>query len=462
MKHQESKSFFIEDAFQHLLEDKVSILKKALIHKDHDHLLNELIEGLHPSEIAYLIQYLDSPYRQDFVLWLKPHLNPEIFLFLATTLREDIIQILSEKEIASVLEVLESDDALELLTTFDEKKQSIVLDELNPEQRKSLKRRLDYPAHSAGRLMQEEFLALSQDWTIQQSLQHIAASDDLPHNLYDGFVVDESTQQPVGTISLGQLIKLPKSLVLGEVMEPEIRTIPAQWDQEEVAFVFRLYDLMSAPVVNEKNQLVGMITIDDVVDVIERKATEDLMHMGRIHSSDFHDSVLETSFSRLHWLILTLCNTLLTSLVIDYFQEVISLYVILTILMPIAAAMGGNSGTQTATVIIRALATRELSALNVVRTFFKELKVALINGLIFALLLGIIVFCCFGVASYPIILGSAVLFNMIWAGLAGTLLPLIISRCSGDPALSTGPLLTTTTDIIGYALFLKIATLILQ
>jgi magnesium transporter len=449
------KDLITEDTFRHRLEDKIPFIKKILANKKDSHELHGILHGLHPSEIAYLIQYLDSPYRDTFVTWLKPHFDPEIFLFLAHNLREDIIGLLSVQEIISILEVLESDDALTLFESLEKETQSIVLNSMSARQKQNFTQRLCYPEQSAGRLMQQEVLTLPVHWTVAQSKDYIAKTDTISH-IYEAFIVDERNI-PVGVLPLSYLIKREDKENISDIMIKEVRSIPVYWDQEEVAFVFRLYDLMSAPVVNENNEVLGMITVDDVIDVIERKATEDLLHMGRIHASDFYESVIKTSFNRIHWLIVTLINTLLTSLVINQFQETLQEKVALTILMPIAAAMGGNSGIQSATVIIRALATKELSMMNMRRTFVKEAKVALLSGSIFGILLGFVALVLFRDLNFAFILGGAIVFNMLWAGIAGTFFPIMISRLGYDPALSAGPLLTTTTDVLGYAIFLGLA-----
>jgi magnesium transporter len=278
------------------------------------------------------------------------------------------------------------------------------------------------------------------------------------NTLYEAFVVDNA-YHPVGVVPLVQLIRGAKTALVSDIMDKDLRTIPAQWSQEEVALTFRLYDLMSAPVVDGSGALMGVITADDVIDVIERKATEDLLHMGRIHGSDFYRSALRTSLSRIHWLIITLLNTLLTSIVINEFQSTLKKQVALTVLMPVAAAMGGNAGIQASTIVIRALATKELSNVNMWRSFFKEVRVSLLNGMVFGLVLAIVGYFWFDDVRFSIVLGGAVLFNMIWAGAAGTVLPIMISHFGYDPALSAGPLLTTTTDVIGYVLFLGLAKL---
>lgn len=452
------KNTLTEDSFQRLLSDKIPILKKLLEHtSDHNReVLCKLIKGLHPSEIAYLIQYLDTPYREEFVLWLKPLFNPEIFLFLAKNLREDIISLLSCHEIIAILDVLESDDGFSLFAALEASKQKAVIESMPCEQKNDFMYRLSYPEHSAGRLMQQEVLVLSEDWSVGKSLEYIAETAYLPENFYEAFVIDNNNC-PVGVIPLSSLIRNQKTLILRDIMKTDIKSIPAQWDQREVAFTFRLYDLMSAPVVNESNELVGMITADDVIDIIERKASEDLLHMGHLHVSDFYQSVIKTSFNRIHWLIVTLVNTILTAMVVNQFQETLQEKVILTILMPIAATMGGNTGIQSSTIIIRALATRELSAMNMVRTFFKEVRVALLVGVILAFLLAFIVFIWLQDIPLAIVLGAATIFNMLWAGIAGTIFPVIIFRLKYDPAISAGALISATTDILGYAIFLWLA-----
>jgi magnesium transporter len=459
-----SKDFLIEDGLQSLLKDKLLHLKRVLSSEAQDSQKHQevepLIKDLHPSEIAYIIQYLEVPLREDFIKLLKPF-DPEIFLALDDNVRRDVIALLSPKEIAAILSVIESDDALAVLASLDEDLQEQVLVQMPVEQKKSMAQRLRYPEKSAGRLMQKEVICFSQHWTVQQGLEYIARAENLPTDFHDVFIVDEAGR-PLGSVPASTLIKSAKNLVMSEIMVTPIRTISAYSDQEEVSFTFRLYDLMTAAVVNHKGELVGMITVDDVMDVIERKATEDILHMGHVHASDFYDSALRSSLSRIHWLVVTLLNALLTSLVINIFQETLKEKVLLTVLMPVAAAMGGSTGIQSTTIIIRALATRELSSLNMVRTFFKEVRVALLNGIIFALLLGGIVIVWFQDVSFAFILGGAVLFNMLWAGISGTFFPIMIARLGHDPALSAGPLVTTSTDVLGYVIFLGLAKLIIS
>ncbi len=446
------------DHTHHFLQDKVPVLKKLLALPEDHGALSAMIHGMSPSEVAYLIHYLDAPNRQIFIRWLKNDFDPEIFLFLEQDLRADLIALLSGSEVVSILNVLESDDALSLLASLETHQKYVVLSAMSEIQRKHFVEGLAYPESSAGRLMQKEVLVFSSYWTLAESLEYVAKLESVQNTLYEAFVVDNA-YHPVGVVPLVQLIRGAKTALVSDIMDKDLRTIPAQWSQEEVALTFRLYDLMSAPVVDGSGALMGVITADDVIDVIERKATEDLLHMGRIHGSDFYRSALRTSLSRIHWLIITLLNTLLTSIVINEFQSTLKKQVALTVLMPVAAAMGGNAGIQASTIVIRALATKELSNVNMWRSFFKEVRVSLLNGMVFGLVLAIVGYFWFDDVRFSIVLGGAVLFNMIWAGAAGTVLPIMISHFGYDPALSAGPLLTTTTDVIGYVLFLGLAKL---
>jgi magnesium transporter len=460
MAHLTDETRISEKALAYLLTEKVPLLRRYLGDAlEYEKDLESFVVGLHPSEVACLIQYLDPPYRELFINWLKPHFDPEIFLFLAENLREDIINFLSTAEIVRILDLLESDDAVEILTSFDPERKDEVLEALPLKKRQFFIHRLAFPELSAGRLMQTEVLTMSPDWTVAQGIEYIK-SVKVPR-FYDIFIVN-SDNYLLGAVELHHLIQNPSSKFLHEVMDKHVRSIPVTWRQEEVGFLFRLYGLISAPVVDERNTVQGVITVDDVMLMVEKKAEEDLLHMGRIHGSDFYDSVLKTSFSRVHWLIITVANTLLTSLVINQFQETLQEKVALTILMPIAAAMGGNGGIQSTTVAIRALATRDLNAMNAFRTLLKEFRVALLNGAIFGFLLAGVAYIWFEDVRFSIILGGAIIFNMVWAGVAGITFPLVIFRLGQDPALSAGPLLTTTTDVFGYAIFLGLAYLLLH
>lgn len=307
--------------------------------------------------------------------------------------------------------------------------------------------------------MQSEVLIFPDHWKVIQALEHMR-SYHTPR-FYDVFVVDDE-RRFLGSIELSTFVKCQEEDLLSEVMTRSVHAIPMDWRQDEITFMFRLYELISAPVIDKDARIIGVITVDDVMRVIEDKVAEDFMHLGGIHASDFHKTVSKTSLGRLNWLLITVIDAVLTSLVIHFFEKVLHFKQGLIVLMPIAAAMGGNSGIQAATVAIRALATKELNTLNSVRFLWKEVSVSCFNGSLLGVGLGGLAFLWFKDIRVALVLGGAVLFNMLWAGIAGTLFPMIIARLSGDPALSSGPLLTTTTDVFGYGLFLGLSYFIFK
>lgn len=451
------RSNVTETKLAQLLADKIARLKDALEREAGDVELVHITSGLYPSEIAYLIQHLEDTEREKFVSSLKPHFDAEILLFLSRSHRKEVINLFDAFQLSSILMTLESDDVLIILRDLDCDQYDAVLHYFSNEKAQFFLERLQYPEQTAGRLMQSEILLFPKTWTVGEALDYMRISNT--PRFYDVFVVEQD-QFLVGSIELSAFVKCSERDILSEVMKRDVHAILMDWRQDEIAFVFRLYELISAPVVNDQGQIVGVITLDDVMKFIEHKVTEDFMHLGGINTSDFHEPVGKTSLGRLHWLTITVVDAVLTSLVIQYFEPVLQFKTGLTVLMPIAAAMGGNSGIQAATVAIRALATRDLNELNAIRFLCKELSVSCLNGVLFSAGLGSMAFLWFQDVRMALVLGGAVLFNMLWAGVAGTLFPIIIARLSGDPALSSGPLLTTTTDVFGYGLFLGLSYLI--
>ena len=418
--------------------------------------LSDLLGGVHAGDLAKIIQYLSPHLRADLIHTILPHMNPEVLTYLDDTVREEVTRLLNPQELAAAVSDLESDDAFLVIEDLDEDQQEQVLSSITPEARLSLEKSLSYPEDSAGRLMQKEIVALLKDCTVVQAIRYVARNKDLPDVFYDLCVVD-GNNHPLGLVPLSRLLNSPQKATLGDLMTVGQKPIPSTMDQEGVALLFKRYGLLSAPVVDENGQLLGMITLDDVMDVIDEEAEEDILHMGGIATSDFYSPIFSTSIARLQWLVVTLLNTLLASAVISHFQVALEKKVALAILMPIVAAMGGSAGMQVITVTVRALANQELSHVNMRRTITKEVMVSFVNGIICALVLGVVAFSWYRDGPLSIVLGSAMLFNMLWAGFAGTLLPLLVSRLGMDPALSAGPLLNTTTDVFGFAIFLSLA-----
>ena len=433
-------------------------IEKILLYTRRYQKVRSLVKEMRPNEVAALIQYLNPPLQKRLIRALKSDLDPDVLVFLDQGIRENIVSMISIDQITSILKILESDDALSLVSSMKEEQKNFALEALDPVTKKKIIQGLSYPVSSAGRLMQTEILSFPSNWNVKKSLEHIISSD-VPDMASDAFIVDHD-QRPVGTIPLVHLIKSEKNLLLKEIMEDDIQTIPDSLDQEEVAFAFRMNDLMLAPVVNAEQKLVGMITADDVIDVVNKKATEDLLHMGGVHESDFYQSATRASISRARWLLITLVNTFLTSVVIGGFQDTLAHQIALTIFMPVAAAMGGNAGIQSTTIVTRALATKELGSMNMRRFLFKEFRIAMLSSVFFGSISSLVGFLWFHDTRIAFILGGSVTFNILWAGILGTILPVIIQRLGYDPAPSASPLLTTTTDVIGYAIFLGLARML--
>ena len=448
-----------EGRLAQILGEKISALQILLEGPEYKKALVQLIEGLYPSEVAYLIQHLEEELRYKCVMQLKPYFNGEILLFLPPSLRKEVVNLFDILELSKLLIHLESDDVLSILRDLEEGQYQEALKYFPPEKSRFFSERLRYPQHTASCLMQSEVLVFSHDWKVVQALEHMRSCNT--PRFYDVFVVD-SERRFLGSIELSTFVKCREEEFLSHVMTRSNHAIPMDWRQDEITFMFRLYELISAPVIDDESRVVGVITLDDVMRVIEDKVAEDFMHLGGIQTSDFHATISKTSLGRLHWLMITVIDVILISLVIQYFEAVLYFKQGLTVLMPIAAAMGGNSGMQAATVAIRALTTRDLNTLTMVRFLWKEVSVSWFNGSLFGLGLGGLAFLWFKDIRVGLVLGGAVLFNMLWAGIAGTLFPIGIARLSGDPALSAGPLLTTTTDVLGYGLFLGLSYLVFR
>jgi len=326
--------------------------------------------------------------------------------------------------------------------------------------RRQMEEALAFPEESAGRLMQREVVAVPLFWTVGQAIDYMRESDDLPTDFYDIFAVDPK-HRPVGWVPLDKLIRSKRPVKISDIMEHDIEPIPVDMDQEKVAFLFKQHDLTSAPVVDKAGRLIGTITVDDVVDVIEQEAEEDLLRLHGVAVTSIHTSLLATVRSRIVWLAINICTAFIAASVIGLFEESIEKVVALAVLMPITASMGGNAAAQAMTVTVRALATRELTAANALRIVWKEVLVGSINGLVFATVAGSVATVWFDDPLLGICIGGAMILNLAVAGLAGTAIPLISSRLKIDPAVSSAVIITTITDVVGFLSFLGFATLLL-
>jgi magnesium transporter len=420
-----------------------------------------LIEDLHPADVADLIEHLEPEERQLFVQITRHVIEAETISHLDETVREEVVEQLGPQALAEVVAELDTDDAVELLEDLEPEQQEQVLQSVPVEERMLLQQSLTFPEDSAGRLMQRELVAIPVHWTVGETIDFLRSEKELPDDFYDLFVVDE-THKPVGSVPLSRVLRSPRATRLSELMETELRLVPADMDQEAVAYLFRQYALVSAPVVDEAGRLIGVVTVDDVVRVIDEEAEEDLMKIVGASDTDFHAPPHIIAWQRVRWLVVTLINTMIAATVISQFQETIQHTVALAVLMPIVAAMGGNAGVQVITVTVRALATRDITPQsNLMRIVGKELIVGFLNALVFAAILGVIAAWWFGHVELGYVLAGAMIFNMVWAGMAGTLIPLAMDRLGLDPAIGAGPFLTTTTDVLGFFSFLGLATLFL-
>ena len=427
--------------------------------------LKELVDGLHYADVADVVERLHAGDRTKFLRELGEDLPAEVWAELDEAVRVDVFEDMEPEQIAAAVQELDSDDAVEIVEELEDADQQKVLDAMPAPDRRLIEESLGYPEDSAGRLMQREVVTVPPHWTVGQTIDYMrdaAEGDDnvLPASFYDIFVVDP-THTPVGAIHLSHLLRSKRPTKVSELMQTELKPIPVTMDQEEIAFLFRQRDLVSAPVVDEYNRLVGAITIDDVVDVIHEEHEEDMLALAGVGEDDLYDAAVDTTKARFRWLLVNLFTAILASLVIGLFETTLETIVALAILMPIVASMGGNAGTQTLTVAVRALATRELTSTNAYRVIGKELLVGAINGVLFAVITGVIAWAWFQQPEIGMIIGLAMIVNMIVAGLAGASIPLMLDRAGVDPAIASSVFLTTVTDVVGFFAFLGLAAVFL-
>jgi magnesium transporter len=365
---------------------------------------------------------------------------------------------------ADVITEMESDEAVQVLEDMETAERNEVLSEVPVEEREDIEIGLAYPEDSAGRRMQTELVSVGTDWTVGRTIDFLREEEDLPEEFFDLFVVDDA-EKPVGVISLSQILRSPRETLMQEIVDETQVIVPAEMLQEEVALLFEKYDLTTAGVVDGMGKLIGMITVDDVMEVAREEFEEDVLLLGGVGEETVDDTVVQASLKRFTWLLVNLGTAILASLVIGLFDGTLEEMVALAILMPIVASMGGNAGTQTLTITVRALATKELTAYNAFRTFRKEFAVGLLNGIVFALLAGVVVVLWFNQLDNRYLLGGiiagAMIINMVVAGVSGVVLPLILDRLGIDPAVASGVFVTTVTDVIGFFAFLGLATVIL-
>lgn len=431
----------------------------ALEAEDRARLL-DAIEAAHPADIADALEQVSAADRANFVTLTGSAFPLDVLAELEEGARDELLERVAPELLANAVTDLDSDDAVYVVENLTDTKRKDVLDALSSADRMAIERSLEYPEDSAGRIMQRELVSAPPFWSVGQMIDFMRAQDDLPSRYYDIIIIDPS-HKPVGTVALSRLMAERRAVILEDIMEAEFRTVNVLNPQEEVAYLFNQYHLVTAPVVDGTGRLSGVITIDDALEVLDDESEEDLMRLGGVGDEELSDSVSSITRQRLPWLLINLVTAILASFVIAQFDEVIGRIVALAILMTIVASMGGNAGTQTMTVAVRALATKDLTRTNAWRIIRRETAVGLINGIFFGIIMGFVTWVWYGDPALGGVLGAAMIMNMLIAALAGILIPIGLEKIGSDPALSSAVFVTTVTDVIGFLAFLGLATLIL-
>ena len=421
--------------------------------------LRELVGDLHEADVGDLIEALDPDLRPRLIELMGRDFDYTALTEVDDAVREEILEELPSETVAEGVRELDSNDAVAILEDLPKDEQTEILDQLPASERVALARSLLYPENSAGRRMQTEFIAVSPAWTVGQTIDYMRETPDLPDRFWELYVVDPDGKLR-GAVALDRLLRTKRPVPIEQVIEEDLRPVQVTDDQEDVARLFERYDLVSAPVVDENERLVGVITFDDIVDVIEQEAEEDIKALGGVRrEEELSDPVATIARGRFNWLLVNLATAFLASSVLGLFEGQLQKMVALAVLAPIVASQGGNAATQTMTVTVRALATRKLSSVNAGRIVLREVLVGLVNGVAFAVITGVAAAAWFKVPDLGLVIGLAMIINLLAAALGGILVPLVLYRFDADPAVSSGVFVTTVTDVVGFFSFLGIATL---
>ena len=419
--------------------------------------IDVLLDPLHAADIAHLIELIDTRQRRALLQVWSGGVDGDILSELDESLREEVIEALAPAELAEAVRDLDSDDVVDLVEYLDEDQQEAVLGALDATDRVAVEKALAYPEESAGRHMQSELVRAPEYWNVGEAIDYLRSDDNtLPEQFYHLILVDPR-MKAVGYVTLGRILSNRREVLLKDIVEDTFRTFHVAQDVEEVAQAINHYHMITAPVVDDDDRLVGVITIDDAMMFLEEEAEEDIMRLAGVGEGSLSDRVIETTKQRFPWLAVNLLTAIFASMVISLFEDTIAGLVALAVLMPIVASMGGNAGTQSLTVAVRALATRDLTGANVWRVIRREALVGLINGGIFALVMGLIGGLWFGTPMLGVVIAVAMVINMVVAGLAGTGIPIVLEKLGIDPALASGAFVTTVTDVVGFFAFLGLA-----
>ena len=419
--------------------------------------INQTLRDLHEADVANLIENLNPDTRNKLIEIESFNIDPEIFIELNESIQSEVLQLLSIDSLIKIIKRLESDNAIKILENLSKEVKEKVLEKLPPKDKFLLQEGLSYPEDSAARIMQREFTAVPSNWTVGQTIDYLREDKDLPEEFLEIFIVDNDFK-PIGTVPSSRVLRTSRDLKMNSIMREMPVLISVNMDKEEVGLTFENYNLVSAGVVNKENKLVGMITADDVVTVVQEEAEEDALRLAGVGDEEITDSVMLKTKRRFNWLLLNLFTALLATWVISFFGASIEQMVALAFLMPIVASMGGNAGMQTLAVTIRAIATKELSKSNFNRVVGKEFLIGILNGIIFAIITAIIVQLWFKELNLSLLIGISMILNMIVAGLFGILVPVSLKKLNIDPALASSVFVTTITDVIGFLSFLGLGS----
>lgn len=439
---------------------RIGRILAAVAAEDHAR-LSEHLDGLHPADIADFLEQISDHDRESFLALWSGDSAGEVLSELDEGLREDVIEQLDPEALSEGVRDLETDDVVDLVEDLEGEQKETILDALEDADRFAVEQSLSFPEDSAGRLMQRNAVSAPEDWTVGQMIDHLRDNDDLPEQFYHVILLTPA-MAPVANVTLGRLLSSSRETPMRDIVEEVFFPIPVTDPGEDVAYAFNQYHLISAPVVDEAGRLVGVITIDDAMIVLDEENEEDLLLLAGVSGeTSMSDTVVETVQARLPWLAVNLLTAIIASIVIAQFEDALAAVVALAVLMPIVASMGGNAGTQSLTVAVRALATRDLTGSNVLRVIRREALVGLTNGVVFALVMGLIGAVWFGSVTIGVVLGAAMIVNLLIAGLSGILIPLALDRMNLDPALASGTFVTTVTDVVGFFAFLGLASQVL-
>ncbi|PZO88038.1 MAG: magnesium transporter [Sphingomonas sanxanigenens] len=417
-----------------------------------------LVAPLHPADIADLFELVPAEERQALAAALAEMLDADVFAELNDWVRDELIEDLDANQVADIAGQLDTDDAVAIIADLEEDEQRAVLRALDPDDRAAIEEALSFPEESAGRLMQRELIAVREHMTVGDLLDYLRSNEDLTTDFWEVFVVDPA-HRPVGTLKLSWVLRTPRNIELSDVMQREQTLIPVDMDQEEVALRFQKYGLISAAVVDQAGRLVGMITVDDILHIVQEEAGEDVLKLSGAGEGDINQPIRLTVRTRLTWLVVNLGTAMIAASVVGAFQGTIAHFALLAVLMPIVSGMGGNAGTQTLAVVVRALATNQLTSSNTVRMILRELRIAAANGAALGLLIGCGTFILFANASLAVVIAMAMVINNLVAGLAGVMVPVGLEKAGADPAVSSAVFVTMMTDVMGFFSFLGLATL---